>query len=114
MSSLKVSCRLTITEMVGVSGIVDNQPCIDVLISLRRCNNFAVMSTDLGSVIQELIVAGTNESQIVAALKADGVEVSLPTINRIKNGLIKRTRFDIGSALVRLHKRRVRSPGRAA
>lgn len=72
------------------------------------------MSTDLSSVIQELVGAGTSESQIVAALKADGVEVSLPTINRIKNGLIKQTRFDIGSGLMRLHKKRIRSPGRAA
>jgi hypothetical protein len=71
------------------------------------------MPTDLASVIQELIGSGVNESQIVTTLNAEGVEVSLPTINRIKNGLIKRTRFDIGSALVRLHKKRVR-PGRAA
>jgi hypothetical protein len=99
--------------MVGAAEALDNQACINVLPSLRRCNNVALMSTDLGSVIQELIVAGINESQIVSELKADGVEVSLPTINRIKNGLIKRTGFDIGSALVRLHKRRVR-PGRAA
>lgn len=72
------------------------------------------MSNDLSPIIQDLIGAGMAESQIVAALKADGVEVSVPTINRIKNGLIKRTGFDIGSALVRLHKRRIRSSGRAA
>lgn len=72
------------------------------------------MSKDLSPIIQELIGSGMGESQIVAALKADGVEVSVPTINRIKNGLIKRTGFDIGSALVRLHKRRIRSSGRAA
>lgn len=71
------------------------------------------MSTDLASVIQDLIGSGVNESQICTTLNAEGVEVTLPTINRIKNGLIKRTRFDIGSALVRLHKKRVR-PGRAA
>lgn len=73
----------------------------------------APMSTDLSSVIQELIGSGVNESQIVTTLNAEGVEVTLPTINRIKNGLIKRTRYDIGSALVALHKKRVR-PGRAA
>jgi hypothetical protein len=71
------------------------------------------MSNDLRPLIQDLIGSGMNETQIVAAIKADGVEVSVPTINRIKNGLIKRTGFDIGSALVRLHKKRVR-PGRAA
>lgn len=73
---------------------------------------FALMSTDttdLSSVIQQLIGTGINESQIVATLNAEGIEVSLPTINRIKNGLIKRTRFDIGSALVRLLKKRARS-----
>lgn len=69
----------------------------------------ALMSTDLSSVIHQLIGTGINESQIVATLKAEGIEVSLPTINRIKNGLIKRTRFDIGSALVRLLKKRARS-----
>ena len=73
----------------------------------------ALMSTDLASVIQELIGSGVNESQIVTTLNAEGVAVSVPTINRIKNGLIKRTRYDIGTALVRLHKKRVR-PGRAA
>lgn len=71
------------------------------------------MSNDLRPLIQDLIGSGMKEGQIVEALKADGVDVSVPTINRIKNGLIKRTGFDIGSALVRLHKRRVR-PGRAA
>lgn len=67
------------------------------------------MSNDLRPLIQDLIGSGMNETQIVAAIKADGVEVSVPTINRIKNGLIKRTGFDIGTALVRLHKKRVRS-----
>lgn len=99
--------------MVCGSKALDNQSCVDVLQSLRACNMLAPMSTDLASVIQELIGSGVNESQIVTTLNAEGVEVSLPTINRIKNGLIKRTRFDIGSALVRLHKKRVR-PGRAA
>src|SRR6187431_3128914 len=113
MSSLKVSCRLAIPEMVCAEAGMDNQACVDVLISLRGCNKLAFMSTDPRSMIQQLIGSGLNESQIVAALKQDGVEVSLPTINRIKNGLIKRTGFDIGSALVRLHKKRVR-PGRAA
>lgn len=87
----------------------DNEPCVDVLKTLRRCNKLAPMSTEPRFLIQELIGFGMSESQIVAALKSDGVEVSLPTINRIKNGLIKRTGFDIGSALVRLHKKRARS-----
>jgi hypothetical protein len=93
--------------------MVDNKPCIDVLKSLRQCNIVVSMSTDPRFLIQELIGAGMKEGQIVAALKADGVEVSVPTINRIKNGLIKRTGFDIGIALMRLHKKRAR-PGRAA
>jgi hypothetical protein len=100
--------------MLCALGTSDNEPCVDVLKTLRRCNKFALMSTDPRALIQQLIGSGMNESQIVAAIKADGVDVSLPTINRIKNGLIKRTGFDIGSALVRLHKRRIRSAGRAA
>lgn len=95
--------------IVGGWGMVDNKPCIDVLKSLRRCNIVKPMSTDPRFLIQELISAGMNDGTIVDALKADGVEVSVPTINRIKNGKIKRTGFDIGSALVRLHKKRVRT-----
>lgn len=72
------------------------------------------MSNDPRILIQQLIGSGMKEGQIVEALKADGVDVSVPTINRIKNGLIKRTGFDIGIALMRLHKRRSRSAGRAA
>lgn len=99
---------------MGGAGRLDKHPCAYVLKTLRRCNTVKPMSKDLRPIIQDLIGFGMAESQIVAALKADGVEVSVPTINRIKNGLIKRTGFDIGSALVRLHKRRARSAGRAA
>ena len=43
-----------------------------------------------------------SEAQIAAALTADGVSVTQPTIHRIKNGF--GTSFEIGCALVRLRR----------
>jgi hypothetical protein len=34
------------------------------------------------------------------------VEISIPTLNRIKNGIHRKTSFDVGMGLVRLHERR--------
>jgi len=52
------------------------------------------------------------EREITEELREDGVELTIPTLNRIKNGVIKRTGFDIGMGLVRLYERRVQERAR--
>jgi hypothetical protein len=64
------------------------------------------------SIIQQLINAGMKEREIADALREDGVEISIPTLNRIKNGIHRSTSFDIGMGLVRLYERR--QPGKPA
>lgn len=56
--------------------------------------------------IEQLVKAGMTEVEITDALRAEGTEVTAATINRIKTGAIKRTSFDIGLGLMRLHERR--------
>lgn len=72
------------------------------------------MSTSPRVLIHLLIKSGLNEREITDLLRADGAEVSTATVNRIKNGLIKRTGFDVGIALMRLHERRSLSRDHAA
>lgn len=60
-------------------------------------------------IIEKLVESGMNEREITDALRAEGIEVTAATINRIKHGLIKRTSFDIGTGLVRLQERRGQS-----
>jgi len=57
--------------------------------------------------IHLLCDSGMNERQIVDALREAGVQVTQATINRIRNGRIKRTSFDVGSGLKRLHDQRL-------
>lgn len=61
-------------------------------------------------IVQKLIEAGMKEREIVEALREDGVEITIPTVNRIKNGIHRSTSFDIGMGLVRLFERR--KPGK--
>lgn len=61
--------------------------------------------TNLRYVIEQLIKADMTEIAITDAIRAEGIEVTAATINRIKTGHIKRTGFDIGAALVRLYER---------
>lgn len=66
------------------------------------------------TLIQQLIKDGLKECEIGDALRADGTSVSDATVNRIKNGHIKRTGFDIGIALMRLRERRALTRDHAA
>lgn len=56
--------------------------------------------------IEKLIESGMNEREITDALRADGVELTAATLNRIKSGGIKRTSFVIGMGLMRLCEKR--------
>lgn len=56
--------------------------------------------------IEQLIKGGMSEVEITDSLRAEGTEVTAATINRIKTGAIKRTSFDVGLGLMRLHERR--------
>ena len=58
------------------------------------------------TIIERLTGSGMTEEQIAEALRKSGVEVSQATINRIKTGKHRKTSFEIGMGLLRLHKRR--------
>ncbi len=72
---------------------------------MRSCNTVRPMSNPR-IIIEQLIQSGMKEVEITDAVKAEGVEVTGATINRIRHGKIKRTGYDIGMALARLHERR--------
>lgn len=58
------------------------------------------------SIIERLIRSGMSQSEIAAALTDDGTRITQPTINRIKKGA--GTSFEIGSALQRLARKRLK------
>lgn len=69
---------------------------------------------DLQKLVQDLVdKAELTETEISDTLRARGVECSQPTINRLKNGKIGSTSFTLGTAIVALHKEKMRT-GRAA
>lgn len=53
---------------------------------------------------------GLSESEIVAKLLEMGVKTSQPTINRIKHGRARTFAYEVGTGLLKLHKRFARSP----
>lgn len=64
---------------------------------------------NLQKIVNELCDrAGLTETEIVHELAALGVSTSQPTINRLKNGTVKRHSFVVGLALMELHRKRVR------
>lgn len=58
------------------------------------------------TIIESLTKSGMTEDEIVEALKANGVEVTQATINRIKNGVTRKPSFELGMGLLQLHARR--------
>jgi hypothetical protein len=54
------------------------------------------------ALIEQLLLLDMNEYEIAAELSSSGVPVTQATINRIRNGRIKRTSYDIGTGLQRL------------
>lgn len=56
---------------------------------------------DPSTLIERLIAGGMKQSEIVRALKARGVEVTQPTISRIKAGAD--TRFEVGMGLLDIY-----------
>jgi hypothetical protein len=66
------------------------------------------------AMIQQLIESGLNEREITDAIRAEGVDISAATVNRIKTGQIKRTGFDVCLALMNVLKKRARSRKHAA
>ena len=70
-----------------------------------------MFTDDPKAIVEDLVRSGMSQVAIAAALREDGVEVTQATINRIKTGVIRRTGFDIGRALVRLQERRQATAG---
>lgn len=68
---------------------------------------------DLQKLVRELVDdAELSETEIAAKLTELGTPVSQPTVNRIKHGAA--TSFDVGSALVLLHRQHVKSAKRVS
>lgn len=61
------------------------------------------MKTDFKKIIAALMRRGFTEQDLVDAVQAAGIPCSQPTINRIKNGLIRTPSYDLGVCLVKLH-----------
>ena len=61
------------------------------------------MKTDFKKIIMNLMSRGFTEQSLVDMLDEWGVECTQPTINRIKNGLIKTPSYDLGVCLVKLY-----------
>lgn len=51
-------------------------------------------------ILKELTSLGLSEQAIADRLKRRGVQVTQPTLNRIKRGEIKRPSYDVGAALL--------------
>lgn len=69
---------------------------------------------DLQKLVKDLCdLADLTEMQITDELRQRGIEVSQPTINRLRNGKVTRPGFHVGAALIALHKDKIKS-GRAA
>lgn len=51
------------------------------------------------------IVAKHSEVWVLDQLAADGVQVTQPTLNKIRHGDIRRTSYETGEAILRLWKR---------
>ena len=60
-------------------------------------------------IIEQLISAGMTQTAIAEALRADGIEISQATINRLKQGVHKTTSFEVGIGLMRLASTRLKS-----
>ena len=58
--------------------------------------------------IKKLMASGMTEEQIAEALRAQGIDCTQGTVNRIKSGYIKRTSFEIGMGLLQLAESRSR------
>ena len=55
-------------------------------------------------IITELNERGLSEHEIARRLKREGVEITQASINRLKQEHIKQPRFDVGTALLQLHR----------
>lgn len=53
--------------------------------------------------IEDLLAKGLNEQEIASRITVKGVRTTQPTINRIKSGVMKSPRYDLGAALIDLH-----------
>lgn len=61
------------------------------------------MKTDFRSIVMSLMSRGFTEQSLVKALAELGVVCSQPTINRLKNGTIKKPSYELGLCLVKLY-----------
>lgn len=62
---------------------------------------------DWRKIVSGLRDSGMSDSEIARQITAEGIEVTQPTIWRIRNGRIKRTGYELGDALKRLYAERL-------
>jgi arginine repressor len=66
------------------------------------------MEVEPKTLIEQLVSqADMTEAEISSALKEMGVDVTQATLNRIKNGVHRHTKFEIGYALLQLRDQRL-------
>lgn len=56
-------------------------------------------------VLVERLYEVMNDREITDALRESGIDVTQATVNRIRHGKVKRTSYEIGAGLMRLHER---------
>jgi hypothetical protein len=64
---------------------------------------------ELKDIISDLNRSGLNDAAVARALAEAGVETTQATINRLKNGVHKSTKFELGLALLSLHRKRCKT-----
>jgi hypothetical protein len=89
--------------MLPANDRIGKKHCANVLQTLRACIESGAMSSPKLQFIAEKLYEKMNEREITDALREMGVDVTQPTVNRIRCGKIKRTSHDIGRGLEHLY-----------
>jgi len=67
--------------------------------------------SDFTKMLEELKAVGMSDSEVARVLTARGVSVTQPTITRIRRGQFKRTGYELGTAIKKLHAERIAGAG---
>jgi predicted transcriptional regulator len=64
------------------------------------------MPENFSRTVQQIADTGISDSEIARVISEGGVDVSQPTISRLRTGRIKAPSYELGVALKALHKKR--------
>jgi hypothetical protein len=62
----------------------------------------------LRELLTELNDSGLNDAAIAREIVSSGIETTQATINRLKNGIHKTAKFELGHAILALHRQHCR------